>query len=545
MQRNIIVSLACLMALCLVSFAMKADGDTDATSKKTEKTTQQETSSPVDARALKRLDAKVAFEKRMMTALRKKVSVDFLKASVEEVAEVIAEHSGLPVDIEVSAYEEEGIIVKKMDINLVIANVQMITVLDLLERSDDINWTVRNGRIVLTPARDEKLLTRHYLLDDFVDKAKAERDATETVKQTRKWIAQLKKSGTFDEVDARPGLSLPSMEKDFAQLLRQETEHNASYPSDELMNLFFRFTSPVEEGWAEEGGLEGAEIKELPGVPAGSLFVSHTRRSHWEIAELLADLRDVQEPGAKFTGRPLLKHDFISNKPSEHVLKKLEQKIGPLDISADTLIEEVAEHLTKKMGVPVVIDTAALLEDGMVVEDVVTSGDLPTSNTAAEALDFLALDCKLTWLVTRDVIVVTTESVAESFLQTRVFDITSFLDRPGQDFDTDSLLEMIRVCSAWPGSGWAEDGGLEGAECEIFCANGVNALVIRQNSKAMRQVEEVLARLHRCGYKIPTANWEFQSWQPYYGSFGGGMSGGMEGSGNGMGGMGGGGGAMF
>ncbi len=71
MRRSLVIGIVGIAACCAVFFSVTADQTEMAN------TEQAQAAGPAKAGALKRIDAADAFEQRIRTAMRKKVSVDF------------------------------------------------------------------------------------------------------------------------------------------------------------------------------------------------------------------------------------------------------------------------------------------------------------------------------------------------------------------------------------------------------------------------------------------------------------------------------------
>jgi len=129
MKSSKLLFLLVIVALCCIDAPHSAAGRGGGKKDSPEKA---KPSPPVSARVMARLDAEAAFEKKMMAALRKKVTVKLDEMTIEEVAHALGKVSGLKFDFDKKAFEEEGVDVKNPVIDLAVKDVQLATVLDLL-----------------------------------------------------------------------------------------------------------------------------------------------------------------------------------------------------------------------------------------------------------------------------------------------------------------------------------------------------------------------------------------------------------------------------
>ena len=199
---------------------------------------------------------------------------------------------------------------------------------------------------------------------------------------------------------------------------------------------------------------------------------------------------------------------------------------GRIEKATKTLVEfefvqkpliEVASAIQEKAGIPVVVDTRALDARGI-------SSDLPVTRKTPRlplesALDLLLFDLRLTWLVWRDVLLITTRGRAEkdsAMFNTVVYpvgDLTVRLYRKralvwqlagsggreqqqsDQEPATSAEALMTIVVDTIHPTTWDRVGGAGSARpCTV---NGKDALVILQSYQVRREIAKLLEELRQ------------------------------------------------
>lgn len=171
-------------------------------------------------------------------------------------------------------------------------------------------------------------------------------------------------------------------------------------------------------------------------------------------------------------------------------------RIGSIDC-VDEPLSELADDLSRRMGVSIVLATSTLADAAITSDTPVTAR---ISGVSYRSLLRLVLDeLKLTWTFRNEVIVITTPEDAESMLETRLYPVLDLVAATGTtpdkalrgEHDYDTLIDTITT-TVDPDS-WDEVGG-PGTIAEY---PGAGALVISQTAEIHEQVEKVLSALRR------------------------------------------------
>lgn len=127
--------------------------------------------------------------------------------------------------------------------------------------------------------------------------------------------------------------------------------------------------------------------------------------------------------------------------------------VQTVSIEAENLpIREILKSIQEEHGIKVWIDRISLgkLTAALDQEVTLSATEVPLSNV----LDRLLLPAELDWLTDREVLRITSQTVAKQHLEARVYDV---LDLVQAGFDEDTLLEILEGCVE-PDS-WAPLGG--------------------------------------------------------------------------------------
>ncbi|MBN1394242.1 MAG: hypothetical protein JW959_04410, partial [Pirellulales bacterium] len=202
----------------------------------------------------------------------------------------------------------------------------------------------------------------------------------------------------------------------------------------------------------------------------------------------------------------------------------------------DTPLKAVIDYLEDFHKIEIQIDTRALSDMGIDADTPVTKNLKGVS--LRSALELMLRDLDLTYMVTNDVLLITTPECAESELTTVVYpvtDLVTFRDKSGEIWtDFDSLIELI-ACTVSPTT-WDEVGG-SGTIAPQTVGN-TQVIVLSQTQEVHRELARVLAKLREVGRLQPSDGRPPLKEKPQYppGAMGGAGMGGMGMSG-GFGGM--------
>ena len=169
---------------------------------------------------------------------------------------------------------------------------------------------------------------------------------------------------------------------------------------------------------------------------------------------------------------------------------------GSLDC-VDKPLHELVSDLSRRMGVPMVLEKRTLEEAAISLETPVTARISEVSYRSL--LRRVLKDLKLTWTVRDEVILITTPEEAEAMLETRLYPVLDLVAIAGaapdkamrEVHDYDTLIETITTTVE--ADSWDEVGG-PGTIAEYPQAG---ALVISQTAEIHEQVEKVLAAIRR------------------------------------------------
>jgi hypothetical protein len=168
----------------------------------------------------------------------------------------------------------------------------------------------------------------------------------------------------------------------------------------------------------------------------------------------------------------------------------------------ETPLKDVAAALERALGVPIVLDSKALNDAG--VTDDTTFTFSKSGISARAALDSMLASKDLSWIMQRDLLVITTADVAKAYVVVRVYPVADlvFIEHAdAYDADFDSLIEVL-TSTIVPQS-WDSNGGA--GSIAPFVEAG--ALVVSQTREVHERIEALLARLRavRDQQGLPTA----------------------------------------
>jgi type II secretory pathway component GspD/PulD (secretin) len=156
----------------------------------------------------------------------------------------------------------------------------------------------------------------------------------------------------------------------------------------------------------------------------------------------------------------------------------------------DTPLKDVAAALQRTLGVPIALDSKVLSDAGITGDTTITFVEPAIS--ARMALDTILAEKDLSWIVQRDLLIITTADVAKTRTLIRVYavaDLVLIETTDAYDADFDSLIEVI-TSTVVPQS-WDSNGGA--GSIAPFLPSG--ALVIDQTREIHEKIESLLARL--------------------------------------------------
>jgi hypothetical protein len=212
----------------------------------------------------------------------------------------------------------------------------------------------------------------------------------------------------------------------------------------------------------------------------------------WGLAALLLSLSTF----AVCRGQSYVRIESEAESQARERIESALAGIGSLDC-VDKPLHELADELSRRMGVSIVLAKNALEESAISLESPVTARI--TGVSYRSLLRLVLTDLKLTWTFRNEVILITTPEDAEAMLETRLYPVLDLVAVTGgtpdkamrEVHDYDTLIDTLTT-TVEPDS-WDEVGG-PGTIAEF---PGAGALVISQTTEIHEQVEKVLAALRR------------------------------------------------
>jgi hypothetical protein len=266
-----------------------------------------------------------------------------------------------------------------------------------------------------------------------------------------------------------------------------------------LLGLIASVVAP--DTWDEVGGSGSAAAFD----PWGVVVVSQTRENHEALESLLATVRKVQ----RSTVSPsTLEADYapvpVVPAAQSAARAKIEQSldgIANLDFS-ETPLQEVARYLTDAHGIPILLDRRAL-------DDVGLGGDTPVTISLQgvslrHALRIVLRELDLTYVVKREVLMITTPEEGERDTPTLIYPVQDFLAQAGATTGGGSgLADLVKLIeSAVDPNSWDAVGGsgvLEAVE-------PWGLLVISQTEEVHEEITallQVARRAHQVAPAVP------------------------------------------
>jgi hypothetical protein len=214
-----------------------------------------------------------------------------------------------------------------------------------------------------------------------------------------------------------------------------------------------------------EAGL--GEIK-----PQGdSLVVTHNRFAHELLADLLAELRAIQAvDNAAPAGQSDQEAKLVAALDSQCELQVAKERLN-----------FVAEYLSSKHEIPILIDHQALRRDGIGHRTPITASI--RGKSLRDALESLLDDLELTWRIDNETLQITTKKAANKALDVHVYDIA---DMQAAGTDSKELIEAIEKLPAIVEQASPDKGNLGTVRAMA------DVLVICQSDLAHRQIQEML-----------------------------------------------------
>ncbi len=177
--------------------------------------------------------------------------------------------------------------------------------------------------------------------------------------------------------------------------------------------------------------------------------------------------------------------------PANAAIHRALQKQVALKYTAEPL-EQVAKGLQTKLGIPILLDSKALIDVGIARDTPVTFSIANVSARAAISLMLRPL--QLTATVQRESLVITTPEEAENMLETRVYDVADLVTTGAHGegpHDFQPLVNAIKTCVGFVT--WDDVGG--SGSLVAFDTGGINAIVVSQTERMHEELADLLADL--------------------------------------------------
>ena len=159
----------------------------------------------------------------------------------------------------------------------------------------------------------------------------------------------------------------------------------------------------------------------------------------------------------------------------------------------DAELGPFCRELAKKFGINVLLDREALKEMDLGGDTLVNFSCRDLS--VKSALRHMLRDFDLTWIIHREVLMITNEEVAQENREIKVYDVADLVTIPrgkgDYDFDFESLIDVI--ASTIEPESWVEMGG--NGTIEPFLQERLQVLVISQTDEVHEQVANLLTDL--------------------------------------------------
>lgn len=167
----------------------------------------------------------------------------------------------------------------------------------------------------------------------------------------------------------------------------------------------------------------------------------------------------------------------------------------------ETPLHDVVEYLKDCLQIRIVLHLKALSDVGVAADTPITRNLLSIS--ARSALNLLLDDLDLTWVISNEVLLITTRDEAGSMLENVVYevhDLVAARDEKGVPVnDFDQLIAVITSTIA--PTTWDQVGGA--GSIAPFEGNGITALSISQTQRVHEQIAKLLADLRKATHAKP------------------------------------------
>lgn len=378
-------------------------------------------------------------EEQLHRSLSTKGDFDFSDEALDQVAAQLQEALGVNVSFDKRALEDEGIDPTTDTVRFTATGMSYRAALNHCLSQLSLTYTIEENLLTITSqsAAEEKLSTRAYVVTDL--------------------------------------LGLP--------VLPQES---ADY--DTLIDCITNIVVP--NSWEAVGG--AGSIREYKGM----LTIAQTGEIHEELRHFQAAIREFPTlPSAEQTpeGKVSIRSLEVNEDESKTAIRKALEKSISLSFEEDPF-PAVIETLASECDVTIITDEQSLEDEAFdSMAEVVTFEikDMPASTAFA----LLLHDFDLTYVIRDEAVVVTSRTMAEEILRTRLYDCRPLIDASSRDpqgiaelAELESLISSTIAVSSW--------GEVGGPGCiEAFAQRGL--LIISNTDVVHEQIERHLGMLLR------------------------------------------------
>ncbi|HUT94053.1 MAG TPA: sigma-70 family RNA polymerase sigma factor [Thermoguttaceae bacterium] len=196
-------------------------------------------------------------------------------------------------------------------------------------------------------------------------------------------------------------------------------------------------------------------------------------------------------------------------KAVEQIGAALDKDFEAAPLQATSSVEQFAQVLREQLGVPVVVDRRALADVGIAI-DTEIEVDLPEKGLAARSVLRLVFDqYDLEYVITDEVLLITTPEEAENRLETLVYS-TRELRIPAEELS--QIITQTVAPESWDGVG--------GPGTVRVLPEESSGLVVSQTQRVHERIADLLEQLRRnTGAAAPTATAGTTAEGGYHGAF--------------------------
>jgi len=242
--------------------------------------------------------------------------------------------------------------------------------------------------------------------------------------------------------------------------------------------------------WSSNGGAGSLAFID------GNMIVTQTDEIHEQIADMLRILETARQRAAKPSdGEIPVTVDFLSDAET-----RIEKAIDSRQdfIFTDIPLGDVAQMLSKMLGVTVQLDTKVLTDAGITAD---TPFSLKLKRVRArDGLRELLNTKDLSFLIDHDVLLITTADVGKTKTVTKVYpvqDLVGAINPATGEIDFQTLVDTITGTVA--PAAWDINGGAGSIEPFQLC----KLLVISQSRDVHREIKDLITRLRAERKKNP------------------------------------------